>query len=201
MNRKKKLRIIQSLLLISGIIVIFFTYLKTNKDIDKILISEERQEKIKKQLLDEKNTSVDVFYNIEYSGLDLNGNRYNIKSKEAINNPDDIELVNMKFVDAKFYFKDDTVLTIESDKGIYNNKTLDIEFIGNVKGAYLDSKLFAQKASYSNSKGFVTISDNVKIIDIKGKMIAEKLLFDIKNKTLDISSNNDTKVKANINLK
>lgn len=171
MNRKKKLRIIQSLLLISGIIVIFFTYLKTNKDIDKILISEERQEKIKKQLLDEKNTSVDVFYNIEYSGLDLNGNRYNIKSKEAINNPDDIELVNMKFVDAKFYFKDDTVLTIESDKGIYNNKTLDIEFIGNVKGAYLDSKLFAQKASYSNSKGFVTISDNVKIIDIKGKMI------------------------------
>lgn len=201
MNRKKKLRIIQSLLLISGIIVIFFTYLKTNKDIDKILISEERQKKIKKQLLDEKNTSVDVFYNIEYSGLDLNGNRYNIKSKEAINNPDDIELVNMKFVDAKFYFKDDTVLTIESDKGIYNNKTLDIEFIGNVKGAYLDSKLFAQKASYSNSKGFVTISDNVKIIDIKGKMIAEKLLFDIKNKTLDISSNNDSKVKANINLK
>ncbi len=201
MNRKKKLRIIQSLLLISGIIVIFFTYLKTNKDIDKILISEERQEKIKKQLLDEKNTSVDVFYNIEYSGLDLNGNRYNIKSKEAINNPDDIELVNMKFVDAKFYFKDDTVLTIESDKGIYNNKTLDIEFIGNVKGAYLDSKLFAQKASYSNSKGFVTISDNVKIIDIKGKMIAEKLLFDIKNKTLDISSNNNSKVKANINLK
>ncbi len=201
MNRKKKLRIIQSLLLISGIIVIFFTYLKTNEDIDKILISEERQEKIKKQLLDEKNTSVDVFYNIEYSGLDLNGNRYNIKSKEAINNPDDIELVNMKFVDAKFYFKDDTVLTIESDKGIYNNKTLDIEFIGNVKGAYLDSKLFAQKASYSNSKGFVTISDNVKIIDIKGKMIAEKLLFDIKNKTLDISSNNDSKVKANINLK
>tara|TARA_B100000035_G_scaffold314737_1_gene332003 strand:+ start:538 stop:1143 length:606 start_codon:yes stop_codon:yes gene_type:complete len=201
MNRKKKLRIIQSLLLISGIIVIFFTYLKTNEDIDKILISEERQEKIKKQLLDEKNTSVDVFYNIEYSGLDLNGNRYNIKSKEAINNPDDIELVNMKFVGAKFYFKDDTVLTIESDKGIYNNKTLDIEFIGNVKGAYLDSKLFAQKASYSNSKGFVTISDNVKIIDIKGKMIAEKLLFDIKNKTLDISSNNDSKVKANINLK
>ena len=142
-----------------------------------------------------------MFYNIEYSGLDLNGNRYNIKSKEAINNPDDIELVNMKFVDAKFYFKDDTVLTIESDKGIYNNKTLDIEFIGNVKGAYLDSKLFAQKASYSNSKGFVTISDNVKIIDIKGKMIAEKLLFDIKNKTLDISSNNNSKVKANINLK
>ena len=32
-------------------------------------------------------------------------------------------------------------------------------------------------------------------------MIAEKLLFDIKNKTLDISSNNNSKVKANINLK
>lgn len=202
MNRKKKLRIIQSFFLISGILIIFYTYNKNIENEDKILISKETQIKIKQQLLDERNNSKDIFYNIEYSGLlDLNGNRYNIKSKEAINNPDIIELVNLNFVDAKFYFKDDTVLKIISEKGIYNNKTLDVEFFGNVRGEYLDSKLFSQKASFSNSEGLVTISDNVKILDIRGKMIADELLFDIRNKTLDIKSNNNAKVKANINLK
>ena len=202
MNRKKKLRIIQSFFLISGILIIFYTYNKNIENEDKILISKETQIKIRQQLLDERNNSKDIFYNIEYSGLlDLNGNRYNIKSKEAINNPDIIELVNLNFVDAKFYFKDDTVLKIISEKGIYNNKTLDVEFFGNVRGEYLDSKLFSQKASFSNSEGLVTISDNVKILDIRGKMIADELLFDIRNKTLDIKSNNNAKVKANINLK
>ena len=202
MNRKKKLRTIQSFFLISGILIIFYTYNKNIENEDKILISKETQIKIRQQLLDERNNSKDIFYNIEYSGLlDLNGNRYNIKSKEAINNPDIIELVNLNFVDAKFYFKDDTVLKIISEKGIYNNKTLDVEFFGNVRGEYLDSKLFSQKASFSNSEGLVTISDNVKILDIRGKMIADELLFDIRNKTLDIKSNNNAKVKANINLK
>ena len=39
----------------------------------------------------------------------------------------------MKFVEAIFYFKDDTVLNVWSDNGIYNNKTLDMNFDGNVK--------------------------------------------------------------------
>ena len=42
----------------------------------------------------------------------------------------------MKFVEAKFYFKDDTVLQVKSDFGIYNNKTLDMNFKGNVIASY-----------------------------------------------------------------
>ena len=34
----------------------------------------------------------------------------------------------MKFVEAIFYFKDDTVLNVRSDYGTYNNKTLDMYF-------------------------------------------------------------------------
>ena len=32
-------------------------------------------------------------------------------------------------------------------------------------------------------------------------MVADKLLFDIKKQTLDIASNNENKVNANINIK
>ena len=60
--------------------------------------------------------------------------------------------------------------------GLYNNKTLDMGF-KDVKAIYEGSKLFAQKANYSNSKSFLTISEKVKVIDSMGTMVADKLLF------------------------
>ena len=61
-----------------------------------------------------------------------------------------------------------------------------------------ESVLFVEKADYFNSKNFLTISDNVKLIDYRGTTSAEKLIFDIKN-TLKISSSANKKVNANIN--
>ena len=201
MERKKKLRFIQITLLTLGILTIFFTYIKNEGDRAENLISSETKKKIEKQISNQKSNNEDIFYNIEYSGFDLNGNRYNIKSKEATNSKESVELVNMKFVEAKFYFKDNTILNITSDYGKYNNKSLDVEFFSNVNGDYLSSKLFAQKAEYSNSEGFVVVSEDVKIIDKRGTMFAEKLLFDIKEETLKITSEKNEKIKANINLK
>ena len=86
-------------------------------------------------------------------------------------------------------------------KGRYNNKTLDMLFSKNVEAFYEGSKLFAQKAEYSNSESYLIISDGVKIRDVKGNMIADELLFDIKNKTLNISSKDDKKINTNVNIK
>ena len=99
-----------------------------------------------------------------------------------------------------FYFKDNTVLTVDSKKAVYNNKTLDIKFYENVNADYKNSKLFAQEAEYSNSKNFITITKDVKINDPKGNLFADKLLFDIKNQNLNITSFKNSKINANINL-
>ena len=199
MDRKQKLRLIQLNLLVFGILIIIFTY-SEKKTPDQSLISKETQEKIQKRAENKTNES-DVFYNIEYSGLDLSGNRFVLKSKEASNSKQNQEMVNMKNVEAYFYFKDDTVLKILSDTGIYNNKTLDMNFKGNVTANYEKSVLFAEKAEYSNSQSFLSISDKVKINDIRGSMLADKLLFDIKKKTLNISSFEDGIIDTNVNLK
>ena len=199
-DRKKKIRIAQILLLTFGTLIIIFTYSSREDFSDVTIVPKETQEKIKKQLNQEKKDG-DVFYNIEYSGLDLAGNRYILKSKEAVNNKLNQELVNLKYVEATFYFKDGTTLYVWSDEGLYNNKTLDMSFRHNVKAVYENSKLFAQKADYSNSESFLSISDQVKVIDSMGTMVADKLLFDIKKQTLKIASVNDGKVNANINLK
>ena len=197
MERKKKLRLFQAILLIVGIIIIFITYADKgfflNKKINKKTIP----------IIENETTGQkeNIFYNIEYSGLDLAGNRYIIKSKEATTNASNQEIVNMKFVESFFYFKDDTVLKVKSDYGTYNNKTLDMFFNSNVKANYQNSVLFAENAEYSNSENFLSISGKVKIEDFKGTMFADKLLFDIKKNKLNITSFNDDKINANLNLK
>ena len=199
-ERKKRLRLIQLGLLILGSLIIFFTYANKEETDSKKIISQDLQEKINKQM-SSTNENNDVFYNIEYTGLDLAGNRYSLKSKEAYNNKNNQTVVNMKFVEAVFYFKDDTTLFVSSDEGVYNNRTLDMDFFGNVLANYQGSELFADKAEYSNSKSFLTISNNVKIKDIRGTMVADKLFFDIKNQKLDITSSLNDKINANIDLK
>ncbi len=197
-KRKDKIRLIQFLLLFIGTLIVFFTYFNKEKSQEKIISSIDK-ENIKKTE-NESSDQLDYFYNIKYSGLDLQGNRYVLKSKEAQVNKNLQEIVNMNFVNAVFYFKDNTTLVIHSDKGVYNNKSLDMIFEKNVKANYEGSELYGEKIVYLNSKKLLEVLDNVKLIDVKGTMVADKLLFDLETKTLDISSYNN-KVNTNINLK
>ena len=195
MDRKKKLRLIQFFLLFFGLLIIYLTYY--NKEITP------EQEKISTKipgLNEDVSEEKDLFFNIEYSGFDLQGNRYSLKSKEAYFDEFDQAIVYMKVVDAVFYFKDGTTLYVKADNGIYNNKTLDMKFEQNVKANYMNSELFADKAEYSNTKSFLSIHENVRINDIKGNLIADKLLFDITSQKLDITSFSNGKINANVNL-
>lgn len=199
MIKLKKNKIIQISLFIIGTLILFFTYSGKKLNKSKIIIPTETKTKLENSQSSKDGS--DTFYNIEYSGFDLEGNRYVLKAEEAINNKDNQDIVIMKLVNAYFYFKDDTVVEVKSDAGIYNNRTLDMKFNGNIKAFYDKSKLFAQKAEYSNSKSYLTVYDKVEIIDTKGTMVADKLFFDIKNGTLDISSMNNNLVNTQLNLK
>ena len=159
--RKKRLKLIQLSMFLLGLIIIFFTYRQEAHDGKKV-ISTEIHKKVENQISSNINTG-DVFYNIRYTGLDMSGNRYILKSKEAYNDKFNQEIVVMKSVDATFYFKDGSILNVNSNKGRYNNKSLDMVFEDNIKAKYNQSELFANKAEYSNKIGFLTISEKVKV--------------------------------------
>ena len=202
MERKKKLRIIQLSLLFLGLCIILFTYSENkNKVQKKEIIQKTTKEKINKELKGEnQNDEANVFYNISYSGIDLSGNRYVLKSKIAKTRLENDEIIDMTEVEAVFYFKDNTKLNVSSKFGQYNNKTLDMSFKKNVKANYQKSVLFAEAAEYSNSKSLLTISDKVRVIDTRGNLKADKLLFDLKNQTLNISSVKSNNINAKVNL-
>ena len=143
-ERKKKLRIVQCCLLIFGLLIIYLTYYNKEIKVEQETLS---QKKTKENISQER----DLFFNIEYSGFDLQGNRYSLKSEEAYVDEFNTEIVYMKIVNSVFYFKDCTNLYVKADNGIYNNRTLDMKFEQNVKANYINSELFAEKAEYSNS--------------------------------------------------
>jgi len=200
MERSKKLKIIQIGLLISGLIIILFTYVIDNQ-ISKKEISTLKVDKIIDKNLEENSDKIDIFYDIEYVGLDLAGNRYILKSKEAYTDKLLKDTINLKLVKATFYFKDDTVLNVYSDTGNYNNINLNMNFYGNVKATYQNSDLYAQRAEYSNSKSMLLISEEVEVKDSRGTLFADKLIFDIDNQKLNIVSNKNNKINTNINLR
>ena len=64
---------------------------------------------------------------VEYRGIDANGNRYLLQSKIATFDKDVPELIDMGGMKTAFYFrwKDSSIF---GDKGMYNNKTNDMKF-------------------------------------------------------------------------
>ena len=199
MNRKKKLISFQIILLILSIFVIFFTYVNRESNIESNSIL--KTETIINSENKKEQDNTNIFYDIEYKGLDLSGNRYVLKSKKARIEKDEKENVYMEMVEGNFFFKDNTVLQVWSKKGVYNNSSLDMIFEDDVKANYNNSKLSAKKAEYLNSKGFLIISQNVKLNDERGNIFADKLIFDIKDKNLKIQSVDNNLINANVKLK
>ena len=198
-DRIRKLRLIQFSLLAVGILIVIFTFSQNKNENQLEIVSKDKKNKINESL--KKNSDGnDIFYDITYNGIDLAGNRYVLKSKEAISNKTQGELIEMNEVDAIFYFKDGTVLKVKSKRVIYNNKTLDIKFEDTVKANYQESSLYANEANYSNSESYLSISGDVKIKDIRGEIFADNLFFDLKKQTVDIKSSNKNSVKANIKV-
>ena len=200
MERKKRIKIIQLSLLILSCIILYVTYSNQFNSPDKEIVSKEIENKVTQQLLDQSDTG-DTFYNISFSGLDLSGNRYILNASEAKNDKEIPEKIYMKKVDAIFYFKDGSNLKILAEEGIYNNKTLDMIFERNIRAFYENSTLIAQKAQFTNSKGLLIVSDEIKFEDPKGVLFADKILFDLNEQTLNVSAFENRKVNANINIK
>ena len=101
-SRKKKIIYIQSSLLISGLLIIVFTFLKFDRNPSNEIFSKEVKKEIDKKINKESSETGNIFYNIEYSGVDLSGNRYILRAREAKNEQNIEGLLSLKSVKAFF---------------------------------------------------------------------------------------------------
>ena len=179
-KRKTKLFVVQLLLFCTAIILIYLTYYQ-KKDVQ--IDSYKKDEKIETKINEKKN----FFEDVKYRGIDLNGNRFIIESKTAefdTENPNDIFMYKMF---GYFYFKDGSVLRIQSERGKYNNETQDTEFKDNIIAEHRDNVLYSDNIDYLNSKGLLKIYGNIRGNTDKGQIRADNLNYDLKKETISIS--------------
>ena len=159
--RKKKIIFIQSILLITAVLLLDIFYYNDNENkIEKVEIDNKKIEE-----LSENN----FFENVEYKGLDASGNRYLLESQIASFDNEKPELVNMEGMKAIFYFKDGKILRVSGNNGIYNNKTNDMQFRNDVKVTQADNQIIADNLDYFNSKGLINIYGNVEGKSLDGR--------------------------------
>ena len=177
-NRKKKIFLIQLTIFLVASTLIYNTYRDEKKETENFLKIEA-----------ETDPDTNSFNDIEYSGFDLTGNRYVLKAEKATFRTKRPELINMETVVAKFYLKDNTVLTVVSDEGHYNNITFDMDFNEKVLADYLTHRIFSDSLSYSSSNAKLIATGNVhgESID-KGEFNADNVEYDLTNKTLNFST-------------
>ena len=191
--RKKRLLIIQTILFFTALVLFFTFYYEEKTEVDNIEI------KPNKTVVSEQEQS-NFFEDVEYKGIDANGNRYLLKSELATFNEDNPELIDMRGMHAIFYFRDGNILNIYGDKGKYNNKTNDMEFRENVKVEQDQNLIFANNLDYFNLDKKINIYGNVRGKSLDGNFSSDILKLNIENQLVEILMENKEK-QVNLNLK
>ena len=193
-QRKKNRLLIQFLLFLLTVLIIYFIYGADNNTAKKKVLDTNI---VKNDLREDTNSN--YFEDVEYAGIDLNGNRYILTSKEASFDVNKPEFIEMKIMVAKFFLKDGSILTVTGDSGNYNNQTYDMKFRNNIVAKHYEDFLFGDNLDFFNSKGLLSIYGNVKSDSIKGNIVADMLKFDLNKKTLDASMFDDGQVQLGLN--
>ncbi len=192
-----KRKFFQLTLILIGLFVLFFTYFFQDFKKKPILVEDKKEDVVKK---DFEEGEVNRFENVEYQGVDNSGNRFVIGSNYAQFEEERPEIINMQEIECTFYFKDNTVLTIIADSGIFNNITNDMKFSENVKMEYLENILFSDRAIFNNYENQLLVAGNVKGENLQSKLQADELDFDLNTKNLKISMYNDERVNVKTNF-
>ena len=188
-NRKKSIKLIQFTIFLVALFLFYNTYQNKNESIKNPI-------KVESKI----NSDTNSFNNVTYSGFDLNGNRYTLQAEIAEFKTETPELINMKKVIANFYLKDNSLLKVVSNEGLYNNETFDMSFKEDVKASYLKNVMLSDQLNYSSSSGNLLASGNVRGESVeKGEFFADKVKYHITKKTLEFSMFGSKQV--NIKLK
>jgi len=199
-SRKKKLLLIQISMFFIATSLLYFPYRNTSN-------TEQETKSQNTKVLEADTNLSNKFENVEYKGIDLNGNRYVVKSSKAIFAVENPELVNMEVMNTIFYFKDGSTVKIDGDYGSYNNKNKNMKFRENVRVVRETSfvtrqnndYVYADNLDYLNSEGMLTIYGNVRTESIEGNIAADNIKINLKTEIIDISMFGQKKV--NVKLK
>ena len=188
LNRK----VIQLSLISVGIFLILATYFFYPKFIESRVI---KGTIIKEDVIGTGKDTTNTFENVEYKGMyDIN-KTFKVTAEKAYiltDDPDVVFLTEMKVV---LQMLDETTWVIVSDKGSYNKITYDCFFEDNVKATDGKTTIFSDNVDLITSKDFISIYNNVYLLNKESHVKADKIDYDLTKKIYKISMFQDKQYK------
>tara|TARA_Y100000591_G_scaffold59269_1_gene47716 strand:+ start:838 stop:1425 length:588 start_codon:yes stop_codon:yes gene_type:complete len=192
MINKTLIQIILSFLIIVSLFLFYKTYFKNQKRLS--LQTEKIDENVIKEN-DKENSN--LIYNLDYKSTDIDNNQYFINSESGTMSENGSEFL-MNNVNAKIILNDLSVITISSDKALYNNITYNTQFYGNVIAKYEEQTIFSQNINLDFEARRAMIYQDVLFQNLKTKIKTDKIEFDLVTKNILMSMDNKNN---KINLK
>ena len=186
------------LLLIIILICLFFFNLINKKNISN---PETNKLDIKKQKDTDEPSNSNTIDDIEYITKDQKGNFYLIKAEKSKIDPSNENKINLLNVKGKIRLKKNQEIHITSDKAVYNSLTTDTQFFNNVKLLYDDHLVECEILTLKFSNKYIILEKNLIYNNLKTKIIADKIEFDLTTKNFKMMMyNKNSKIKIiNIN--
>ena len=186
------------LLLIIILICIFFYNLINKKNISN---SEINKLDIKKQKDTDEPSNSNTIVDIEYITKDQEGNFYLIKAEKSKIDQSNENRINLLNVKGKIRLKKNQEIHITSDEAVYNSLTTDTQFFNNVKLLYNDHLVECEVLTLKFSNKYIILEKNLIYNNLKTKIIADKIEFDLNTKNFKMMMyNKNSKIKIiNIN--
>ena len=157
---------------------------------------------MEKSKVDVVQGSDDLITEMFYFSEDNKGNKYEIKSKYGIINPDKSNLILMDKVTAVIYLLDGEKIFINSKKAQYDNNNNDTNFSGSVKLEYVNHVIISDNMDLSFNEQTATLYDNVKYKSRLSSLSADRIFINFINKNTKIQmndANNNILVRSIIN--
>jgi len=144
----------------------------------------------------EKKTDKNLIEGIQYFSKDLKGNTYLIEAENGILDQNNQDIIHLKNVKAEINFDENKVITIFSEKAIYNINNFDTEFSNNVKLGYDTNNLSCDKILAKFSEDYAILSGNLIFNNLFTKLYADKMEVDLIARTTKTSMfNKKNKIK------
>ena len=184
MKKVSQLLLIFFLVLIS--IFFYFYYFKSTEQINK------SNDKVKNEILSENQNN--LIKNLEYQVKFDNNSQYLISADlSELIYEDNVEIVKMQKVKAKFINEENLPLKITSDKANYNNSNYNTEFSQNIVIQYEDNLIKSENLDLNFTENIVIIYNNVVYEGLNGLAKTDNIKIDLITKKINIFMNEEKK--------
>ena len=186
---KKALQLFLICLLISLSVIFYMYYINSNK------IIEESKKEIQNEILDKNQNNLirNLIYEVKFD----NNTQYIISAElSELVYENDIEIVKMQKVNAKFVDENNMPLIITSKNAIYNNSNYNTEFSRDVMISYENNTVNSDNLDLNFVENLITIYNNVVYEGSNGLAKTDNIKINLITKQINIFMNDaEEKVK------